>query len=247
MSTADPPTLASAIERRLAREIMRGERPPGSQLPPLRTLARQHRVTLPTVQRVVDRLEAGGLVSARRGSGVTVNDPGRSGDLSLLPLWFEALADQPERAAAMLADFLELRRVVAAHLVKGAARRIAPAVSAPLAALALALADGDTLAIADADLALSAAVVDAAGQLAVAAVFHTTARLVREVPHVADALYGDRARYRRMLRRLGGALAGARTDAAAELEAALAAWDRGTVARFRASLTAAPRALRRRP
>jgi DNA-binding FadR family transcriptional regulator len=229
--------LASAIERRLALEILRGERIPGSQLPPVRRLARDHGTTAPTIQRVIDRLEAGGLVSARRGSGVTVNDPQRSGDLSQLPLWFEALAGQPERTARILGDVLELRRVMAAHLARTAAPRIAAA--APrLLELALAVGRAKTLREAtETDLAFTSAVVDAAGQSAIAAIFHSTARLVREVPQLAEALYGDRAYHRRVLKRAAAALAATPATAAAELEEVLAAWDRRTVARFRAALT----------
>jgi DNA-binding FadR family transcriptional regulator len=238
MSTRIADGLANLIERRLALEILRGERTPGSQLPPVRRLARDHGTTAPTIQRVIDRLEAGGLVSARRGSGVTVNDPQRSGDLSLLPLWFEALAGQPERAAGILGDVLELRRVMAAHLARTAAPRLA--VAAPqLLALALSVERATTLGEAvTADLAFTGAVVGAAGQSAIAAIFHATARLVREVPPLAEALYGDRAYHRRVLKRAAAALARATpAEAAAELEAVLAAWDRRTVARFRAALT----------
>jgi len=239
MSTPIANGLANAIERRLALEILRGERAPGSQLPPVRRLAHDHGTTAPTIQRVIDRLEAGGLVSARRGSGVTINDPKRSGDLSLLPLWFEALESQPDRAAKILGDVLELRRVMAAHLVRTAAPRIAAA-APQLIALALAVGRATTLAeVAETDLAFTAAVIDAAGQSAVAAIFHTTARLVREVPHLRDALFADRAYHRRVLKRAAAALA--RTPpaaAAAELEEVLAAWDRRTVSRFRAALTA---------
>jgi DNA-binding FadR family transcriptional regulator len=237
MSTPIANGLANAIERRLALEILRGERAPGTQLPPVRVLARDHGTTAPTIQRVIDRLEAGGLVSARRGSGVTVNDPQRAGDLSLLPLWFEALRGQPERAARILGDVLELRRVMAAHLARTATARVAAA--APrLLELALAVGRAKTLReITETDLAFTGAVVDAAGQSAIAVIFHATARLVREVPQLAEAFYGDRAYHRRVLRRVAVALARATpAEAAVELEEVLAAWDRRTVARFRAAL-----------
>jgi DNA-binding FadR family transcriptional regulator len=231
------PTLAADIERRLALEIIRGDRAPGSQLPPVRELARTYRVTAPTIQRAIDRLAAGGLVAARRGSGVTVHDPRRSGDLSLLPLWFEALADRPDLAAEVLADFLALRRVVAAHLVRSAAARIVAAAPALAAQIAAVDAASTLEAVAEADVAFTGTVVEAAGQFAVAAIFHTTEQLVREVPQLAESLYGDRAYHRRMLRQAVAALAGAAPDAAARrLEEVLAAWDRRTVSRFRARL-----------
>jgi hypothetical protein len=85
--------------------------------------------------------------------------------------------------------------------------------------------------------AFTGTVVEAAGQFAVSSIFHTTGQLVRQVPHLAEALYGDRAYHRRMLRRAIASLAGAAPDAAAAaLDEVLAAWDRRTVARFRAAL-----------
>lgn len=228
-------STAIDIERRIAREIIRAERAPGSRLPSVRDLARRYAVTPPTIQRVIDRLAAGGLVRARRGSGVTVCDPTRSGDLSLLPLWFDALADQPDRAAAILADVLELRRVLSAHLARTAAPRIARAAAAIGERLAVAVAATTVAARADADLALTAIAIEAAGQCAVAAVFHTTERLVREVPHIAEALYGDGAYYRRVLAQLAAALAGQRN--ADTLPALFETWDARSVRRYRKALS----------
>ncbi len=227
-------TVAAALERRIAVEILRGERAPGSHLPPVRALAAEHGVTAPTIQRVVDRLEATGLVSVRRGSGVTVNDPNGCGELSLLPVWFDALSDQPDRMANMLADFLELRRVMAAHLIRTRAQRIARA-AADLVGIAHPLQDSTDLAtVIEADLGFTRAVIAASGQFAVTALFHTTEALVRDVPFVAEALYGDRAYHRRVIARIAAAMAlrdGA-DAAAAEVERALAGWDRRTVDRF---------------
>ncbi|MCC6620148.1 MAG: FadR family transcriptional regulator [Deltaproteobacteria bacterium] len=240
------PSLAADIERRLALEIIRGERAPGSRLPPVRDLAKALGVTAPTIQRAVDRLAAGGLVSARRGSGVTVNDPRRSGDLSMLPLWFEALADRPALAAEVLTDFLTLRRVVTAHLVRSAAPRIIAAAPRLAAQLQAVEAAQSLDALAEADATFTGLVVEAAGQFAVSAIFHTTGKIVREVPHLAEALYADRTYHRAVLRRTVRALAGATPDeAASAVEAALAAWDRRTVARFRAHLEAVTPAARR--
>ena len=232
-SAAPASHVAAGIERQLALEILRGKRAPGSQLPPVRVLARTHGVTAPTIQRVVDRLEAGGLVSARRGSGVTVNDPDRTTDLSLLALRLEALAGEPERAARLLADFLELRRVLSAHLVRTASAKIIAA-GAQLVACALAAEKATTTAEAlEADLAFSRVVVEAAGQSAVTAIMHTTARLVREVAPLAEALYGDRAYHRRVVKQAAQAFG---KNDVAELEDVLAAWDRRTVTRFRTAL-----------
>lgn len=234
-------TVAARIERELAIEILRGDRAPGSQLPSVRTLARDQGVTPPTIQRAVDRLELAGLVTVRRGSGVRVNDPADCGDLSLLPVWFEAYVDQPDRAAAVLGDFLELRRVVAAHLIRTRSRLMVAA-APELARLTARLADATELAeIVEIDLAFTRVVVEAADQFAVTSIVGTTERLVQRVPFVAEALYEDRAYHRRVIRKLLTAFgSGQGADAAANaLLKALESWDRRTVNRFRELVTRA--------
>ena len=239
--------MAARLERRLAVQILRGERMPGSQLPSVRNLAREFGVTAPTIQRVVDRLAATGLVSVRRGSGITVNDPETCGELTLLPLWFEALADQPERTATMLRDFLELRRVVAVHLMRTRRTRIVRAVTALAdAAHALATEAGDVWAIAEADLAFTRTVLEASQQFAANALFHTTEALVRDVPGLAEALYGDRSYHRRVIASVASLLAasdgpdGNGERKALAIERILRAWDARTVERFREICVAAP-------
>jgi DNA-binding FadR family transcriptional regulator len=226
-------STAQSIERILALQILRGERLPGSQLPPVRELATRTGVATPTLQRAIDRLEAGGLVQARRGSGVTVCDPRRSGDLSLLPLWFEALADRPQDAAQVLADFLELRRVVMVHLVRVHRRRIVAAAVDFAPHLAAVARAADARALAAADLAIAWAIVDAVGQRAVAAVLQACQHLVHEVPAVTHAIYGDHAAYRRGARRIAAALLDQdERDAPEEIDRVLAAWDKRSVEAF---------------
>lgn len=230
-------SVAARIERTITLEILRGERPPDTMLPPVRTLAARFGVAPPTVQRVIDRLESSGLVSARRGSGVKVNDPVRAFDLALLPLWFEAVADDPERAGKLLGEFLELRRVVAAHLVRTSLPRLieaAPRLAERAADLEAAHELSSRI---HADLAFSRAVVEACDQVAVGAVFSMAERLVREVPAVARALYADEENHRQTVRAVIAAFAsGHPNTAAAGLEAALAEWDRRAVVRFVADL-----------
>jgi DNA-binding FadR family transcriptional regulator len=226
-------SVAARIERELALGILRGERGPGTHLPPVRALALEFGVAPPTVQRVIDRLESAGLVTVKRGSGVRVNDFRRGIDLSLLPLWFEALADAPERAGQLLRDFLELRRVVAVHLVRTSLPRILQA--APELAVLAAAVDvaKDTDALAAADLAFTRAVVDACGQMAVSAVFAIAERLVMQVPHVAEALYADRAYHRRTVRGVIAAFGQGDIEVAAtRMDRVLASWDRRAADRF---------------
>jgi len=236
---ADPPSRAAAIERSLALAILRGEHAPGTRLPSVRELAREHETTPPTLQRVIDRLDSAGLVSARRGSGVTVNDPTRRLDPTLLPLWFEVLSDQPRRASQILGDFLELRRVVAAHLFRTryeAIRSAVPELARLVAPLRRNTPLGEVVAI---DRALTETIVRAAGQVAVSAVFSVTEELIDGTPWVAEALWSNRKDYEAVVAGITEALGCGDAQHAAEiLEATLAPWDAKVVARFARKLRA---------
>jgi len=231
-------SLAESIEKRMALRILRGEIAPGARLPPVRQLAAEMETTTPTIQRVIDRLSTAGLVSSRRGSGVVVRDPTRNFDPWLLPLWLEALQDQPARAAALLGDFLELRRVVAAHLVRTRRDKLVRAVPT-LADLARQLGEATTTdEVIDIDQAITRTVVEAAEQGAVTAVFGITERVIRDVRPVAEALYGDLPAYRERVASVAHCVALADPDRAAnEMVATLEGWDRRTCERFEASLS----------
>ncbi len=225
---------AETIERALAVEILRGERPAHSQLPPLRDLAATWSVTVPTIQRVVDRLAAKGLVVVRRGSGVRVSEAPASVDLTLLPLWFEALCDQPERASKILSELLEMRRIVLEHLLR--TRWTAIDVHSPsLAKMAAELVQANSTSdLAEADLRFSGALVEASGHFAAQAIFHASASIVREVPLVMEAIYRDRGAYRRTVVRMLKALQDSESGAP-EVDAistALKNWDKRTVKKF---------------
>jgi DNA-binding FadR family transcriptional regulator len=221
---------AETIERALAVAILRGDTPAHSQLPPLRTLAAKWSVTLPTIQRVVDRLASKGLVVVRRGSGVRVNAPSAV-DLTLLPLWFAALKDQPERAAQILADFLDMRRVLLAHLLRTRWSAI-EANKDSLTQLALELGQASSCeALAEADVRFSGALVKASGHFAAQAIFHTSASIVREVPMIMQAVYRDREAHSQTITRILTVLRDEDPSVDA-VEAALQSWDERTVRNF---------------
>lgn len=223
------------IERVLARRIYRQEIPVGATLPTVRALAAEFDVTVPTIQRAVARLAATGLVLTRQGSGITVQDPLALGNLQVVGELIEACADQPERVGPLLADYLELRRVLAAHLVRTRLPALLEALPAVVEAVASAVDAEELTEIAAADAALTRAVVEAAGNRAISTVFHAVEQLAVRVPAVADALYGDREAHRAAITVVVTAIAAADGDAsraASGVEDALRIWDRGTVARF---------------
>jgi DNA-binding FadR family transcriptional regulator len=225
----------------LTRAILRGEHPPGTHLPPLRDLAADHGVNPSTMQRVLARLESRGLVTARQGSGFTVCDPRQVGDLSLAVEWLDALADRPDEAAALLANVLEVRRVLAARLI--ARHRLA--VLDALAALAVgaeALADpaADRDRVVAADLDTSRRVIAATGNAAALAVLNTLARALAELPVLVEAMYGRPERNAAAMVDVLGAIRDGGPEVAERIEATFEAVDAETVARFRRLLAGSP-------
>lgn len=200
-------TAAELIEHTLTLEILRGERRAESRLPSVRALAEQFDTTVPTIQRVIDRLAALDLVEAKRGSGVTVRDPLACGGLSLYPMWLIALQDQPTRAGQYLADFLEIRRLILVHLLTR--HREALLETLPQWAAELPMLTGDDATLdsrLEADLRVSRGVLGTANNHALNAINHSIERMVRVAPWVAESFYGDARGYREILGGVGAAL-----------------------------------------
>lgn len=229
-------TSPATIERELVLAILRGDFAAGAHLPSVRDLAARHGVSPGTIQRVVARLETRGLVEARQGSGLRVRDARESGDLSLLPLWLEATWDRPAEAAALLAEFLEFRRLIAVHLlVKHRAAILARAASLRALAEALLRARGVD-ARRTADLAFVRELLRATGSISGRAVFNTLAEVLVRSPEVCAAMYAEPAQNTRAMGNVLEALLAARPGMAVAIEHAFREVDARTAARFEAGL-----------
>ena len=66
--------LQSQIVRQIRAKILGGELKAGNDIPSIRGLARQERVSFITVQRAYDTLVSEGLIHSRRGKGFFVSD-----------------------------------------------------------------------------------------------------------------------------------------------------------------------------
>jgi GntR family transcriptional regulator len=66
-------TLQSQIVRQIRARILAGELVAGTDLPSIRELARQHHVSVITVQRAYETLLRDGLIHSRRGKGFFVS------------------------------------------------------------------------------------------------------------------------------------------------------------------------------
>ena len=65
-------TLQGQLIRQIRGLILGGDLPPGSELPSIRGLAHDQKVSVVTVQRAYEALERDGLIQARRGRGFFV-------------------------------------------------------------------------------------------------------------------------------------------------------------------------------
>ena len=235
-------TLVDRLVSDLCDEIFGGAFAPGDRLPPMRRLAEQYDVTVPTTQRAVARLEEMGLVQARQGSGVRVLDPRRHAALSALPYWVRGVVGQPEEARAVLADFLQLRRDLAVtmllrghlELVAGAAGR--QTVSERVDTLELAAsADPPSLeAIVAADLDVARTLLELSPQVAYATIFNVFEQMLWSLPPLQQAMYAHPMQNVAGYRALLGFFSGAGDRAALRdlLEPMLERLDEATLRRF---------------
>ncbi len=67
-------SLQNQIVRQVRAKILAGELHRGSDLPSIRSLAREQRISVITVQRAYENLEREGLIHSRRGKGFFVSD-----------------------------------------------------------------------------------------------------------------------------------------------------------------------------
>ena len=66
--------LQSQISRQIRAKILAGELGAGADLPSIRKFAKEHRVSVITVQRAYESLEREGLIHSRRGKGFFVSE-----------------------------------------------------------------------------------------------------------------------------------------------------------------------------
>jgi GntR family transcriptional repressor for pyruvate dehydrogenase complex len=227
-------TSVADIERSLTLDILRGRFAKGSRLPTVRDLAATHGVNPSTIQRVVARLEARGIVEARQGSGLHVNDPADAGDVGLVPYWLVALEDEPTRAIRILDDFLELRRSLAVRLlVRHRDDILARTGELSGAAAALGAADpSDLPALVAADLGFARALLRITGNVVALSVFNTLAKVLHESPRLVAAMYATPVENARAMGRVLAALAKGGPKAEATIDAILRKIDATTVSRF---------------
>jgi DNA-binding FadR family transcriptional regulator len=231
LATTPRRSAPERLDRDLTIAILRGQYLPGSRLPTVRELAEECGVNPSTVQRAVARLEQKGLVTARQGSGLLVNDPTEVADLGLLPEWLTATADDPSRAARLLAEFLEIRRVVASRLLAHHRAAVLEALAGlPQALLELGHLPPDE--VWRADLRVARLIIVATRNHAALLVLNTVSKALEELPALRRAVYEDPSSNSASLARTVELLHDDPPGLAERLEAEMSALDARSVAAF---------------
>ena len=229
--------MAERIDHEIARQILRGGIEVGARLPGVRVLAERFGVNPSTIQRVIARLEAKRLVTARPGSGVRVNDPRRVGDLSLIPEWIAALEDRPTEAARLAGELLFTRRMLAtAQIVRH--RHALLGHTSALEQAAGQIDSSDPAAARTRELDMWRSLSQDAG-IGTIGVLNTLERALEELPLLAEAMWAKPRQNANRLRALLEAVDGPEQGCAERVEAVLARLDHDVVARFEELLVAA--------
>ncbi len=175
-------SIVDDIVRHLERLIVTGTLVAGERIPSERSLSAELGVSRPVLREALSRLEAGGLVVRRHGSGTRVTRE--------LPL-ADSLARQLERGSDDFEHSAEFRQVVEPEIARLAAVRIS---DAQLAALREIIAGSERDPDADhsvqLDVAFHVAVAEAAGNPLLAALAELTASWTVEA-RVYSHLEGD--------------------------------------------------------
>jgi len=76
LSNNDPTPLYEQIKKQIIEQIMSGELPPGYMLPSIRALAKELEISVITVKKAYEDLEANGYIVTNQGKGSFVAQAG---------------------------------------------------------------------------------------------------------------------------------------------------------------------------
>ena len=172
-----PDTIIASLRER----ILRGELEPGQRLPPERELAKNFGTNRTSLREALRALEIQGLVRARQGDGVRVQNFRQSGDISLLPHYFTAAP--PLERIEIFGHLLRLRALVmpeALHLaIENGTDDQLGRLDALIDELEAAQKRQDIATMASTELQLYRSLVEASGAVTYLWVFNSLERVVR--------------------------------------------------------------------
>lgn len=187
-----PVERSSAVELcadALRSAVLRGEYAKGARLPPERRLATTLGVNRVTVRGALARLVNEGLLSVRQGSGYEVMDLLESGGISLI----SPLAEHVGRKN-VVRDLLEVRRAIAGVVLKRLAERkpsraALDEIEKAIDSLEAAIPGAPVSVIAEADLAVLGAVVNATGSAALRLVLNPVSEVLLSLSGLQAAMF----------------------------------------------------------
>lgn len=193
---ATPSTAVEECERAVRRALLAGDYAPGERLPPERALAEALGVNRTTLRAALGRLASARLLSVRQGSGYVVRDFRLVAGLELLPDLAVLARERGDGIAPMVADLLEVRRRLAVMALERVARRAAedrldpaPIRAAVERFVELVREGAATDELADADLEIMAALLDATGSQVLGLIINPVSLVVRELEPLRCAMY----------------------------------------------------------
>jgi GntR family transcriptional repressor for pyruvate dehydrogenase complex len=230
-------SAVDACAESLQAAILRGTHPAGERLPPERELAATFGVGRATVRSALGRLATRGLLEVRQGSGYAVRDFRRAGGMELLPQ-LAKLSDQ-RGELAIARELLRVRRHLAAAVVERLGELETFDLDRAHAAVdtfeRLAEAGADPAALAEADLEIVAALLEASGSVPLQLCFNPLMQVVRVMPRLRAAIYAAPETNVTAYRALLAAIASG--EAPADPLALLAARDTANLAALAAATT----------
>lgn len=190
-------TAVDACERTIRRQLLLGELRPGQRLPPERALAEHLGVNRTTLRAALTRLSSARLLRVRQGSGYVVQDYRRVAGLELLPEIAELMKERGDGVAAMISDLLEVRRRVARMALERLVARAdegaldVRGIEAAIAGLTRVVGEDarDVDRIAEADLDVTAAILDATGSPVLGLILNPITLVVHQLEPLRRAIY----------------------------------------------------------
>lgn len=186
-------TAVDACAGSIRAAILEGELTPGSRLPTERELTRRFGVNRATVRSALAKLASAKLLKVRQGSGYVVQDFRRDCGPDLLPGLVE-LARERGDLPQVVRDLLLMRR----HMARAVLERVSESANARTAKrirdaidefARVVESEGSTDAVAEADLGILAAILEATQSPVLGLCFNPIASVVAEIPELRDVIY----------------------------------------------------------
>jgi DNA-binding FadR family transcriptional regulator len=196
MSAPGGATAADSCEQAIRRWILSGELRPGDRLPPERQLADRLGVNRTTLRSALGRLASARLLSVRQGSGYVVQDYRKVAGLELLPELATLAVERGEGLEAIARDLMDVRRRLAMLVLERLAERARPEAAERVERAVdrfeqVVARRPSSLEIAEADLEVTAVLLDATGSEVLGLCLNPVTFVVHQLRPLREAIYAE--------------------------------------------------------